>query len=261
MDQLEALRFSVERLRRIVEPLADDAVARPAYPKEWTIAQVMSHLGSSAVIHQRRLEDGLAGLEIPDDFAPSVWDEWNAKSAAAQTRDGLEADAAVLARLESLTPAARETFHMAMGPLAFDFAGFVGLRLNEHVLHTWDIEVALDPTATLPPELAALVVDGLELITRYTAKPTTNQTIVVRTHEPDRTFEVRLSLDGSALGPVPADRPVDLALPAEAFVRLIYGRLDPDHTPPLARDDAGDDSGDDTDGTALATLRASFPGP
>ena len=41
----------------------------------------------------------------------------------------------------------------------------------------------------------------------------------------------------------------DLVLPAEAFVRLVYGRLDPDHTPAVR-------------GTAdLAELRAVFPGP
>jgi hypothetical protein len=42
----------------------------------------------------------------------------------------------------------------------------------------------------------------------------------------------------------------DLALPAEAFIRLVYGRLDPDHTPTF-RGDAG----------ALDRLRAVFPGP
>jgi hypothetical protein len=40
----------------------------------------------------------------------------------------------------------------------------------------------------------------------------------------------------------------DLELPAEAFVRLVYGRLDPAHTPPVS-------------GTAdLDELRSVFPG-
>ena len=33
-----------------------------------------------------------------------------------------------------------------MGPMQFDFGGLVGLRLNEHTLHTWDIEVVDDPS-------------------------------------------------------------------------------------------------------------------
>jgi hypothetical protein len=39
-------------------------------------------------------------------------------------------------------------------------------------------------------------------------------------------------------------------LPAEAFIRLLYGRLDPDHTP----------SSVTTDGADLDVLRRAFPG-
>jgi hypothetical protein len=42
----------------------------------------------------------------------------------------------------------------------------------------------------------------------------------------------------------------DLELPAEALSRLVYGRLDPDHTPAVTGD-----------ATLLAELRAVFPGP
>ena len=59
-----------------------------------------------------------------------------------------------------------------MGPMSFDFDGFVGLRLNEHAFHTWDIDVVLDQKATIPVPVAHFVVDNLELVGRYTAKPT-----------------------------------------------------------------------------------------
>ena len=39
-------------------------------------------------------EDVRAGRETPDDFAPSVWDEWNAKTPRAQADDALAADEA-----------------------------------------------------------------------------------------------------------------------------------------------------------------------
>jgi hypothetical protein len=39
-------------------------------------------------------------------------------------------------------------------------------------------------------------------------------------------------------------------LPAEAFLRLVYGRLDPDHTPDFT----------ESGGRGLADLRAVFPG-
>ena len=41
-----------------------------------------------------------------------------------------------------------------------------------------------------------------------------------------------------------------LSLPAEAFIRLVYGRLDPDHTPASV----------DARGVDLDLLRRTFPG-
>jgi hypothetical protein len=48
-DQLEVLRTSVARLGATVERLGPGQLAAPAYPAEWTIADVLSHLGSGAV--------------------------------------------------------------------------------------------------------------------------------------------------------------------------------------------------------------------
>ena len=47
----------------------------------------------------------------------------------------------------------------------------------------------------------------------------------------------------------PAPRP-DLELPAEAFARLIYGRLDPDHTPAFTGTEE-----------LMDVLRQTYPGP
>jgi uncharacterized protein (TIGR03083 family) len=250
---LEALRTSVQRLRGIVEPLDDSAVGRSAYPTEWTIAQVMSHIGSSAVIFQRRIEDELVGTTTSDDFAPSVWDEWNAKTPRAQVADGLAADAALLAALDALSDDQRNELTVSIGPITVDFDGYVGLRLNEHALHTWDIDVALDSAATIPESIAALVVDHLDLISRFTAQPTDGDpaTITARTTDPERSFDFDLTAEGATLAQSPTTAAsADIELPAEALVRLVYGRLDPRHTPPVVGDLA-----------ALDRLRATFPGP
>src|SRR5262245_60824732 len=62
---LEALHDSADRLRRLVTPLDDDQIERQAYPTKWRVADVMSHLGSGAVITSRRLDDGLQGTTMP----------------------------------------------------------------------------------------------------------------------------------------------------------------------------------------------------
>ena len=148
------LRSSVTRLRDLASTISEAELTGRAYPAGWSIAQVLSHLGSGAVIMQRRLEDTIAGQATPDDFAPGVWNTWNAKAPAGQRDDAVTADTALLARIEAVTPGEREAFTFGMGPMTFGFGQFVGLRLNEHAFHTWDIEVAVDPAATIPRQVA-----------------------------------------------------------------------------------------------------------
>ncbi|MEY2420603.1 MAG: hypothetical protein QOI95_670 [Acidimicrobiaceae bacterium] len=248
---LDVLRASADRLRAVIAPLDDQDLQRPAYPTDWNIADVLSHIGSGATIQHRRMDDALADQATPDDFAPTVWESWNAKSVRAKADDALEADRALIEGLETLSDADRARFRLEMGPLTFDFDGFVAIRLNEHAFHTWDIEVALDPAATIPVDAAALVVDNLDLVARFTAKPTgTTRTITVDTAAPARRFTIDLAKESVTFAPGTTEADADLTLPAEAFARLVYGRLDAEHSPPL-----------DGDRTALEELRLVYPGP
>jgi uncharacterized protein (TIGR03083 family) len=248
---LQALRNSAERLQSLVAALQPDQLKGRAYPTEWTVADVLSHLGSGAVITHRRIDDDLAGRPMPEEFPKSVWDEWNAKSPTAKVHDGLAAGLALIKRIEAMTEGERSRFRMSFGPVEVDLAGFTGLRLNEHALHTWDIEVVGDPAATLAPDAAEIIVDNLELIGRFTAKPTgSDRTITVRTSAPSRWFVIVLTPDSATFGTGDADRVPDIEMSAEAFSRLVYGRLDAQHTPAF-----------DGDAGALDELRRVFPGP
>jgi uncharacterized protein (TIGR03083 family) len=247
---LNALRTSVERLRATATALDDAQLVGASYCREWTIADVLSHIGSGAVIMRRGLQDALDGTQTPGDFAPGVWDEWNAKSPRAKTDDALATDAALLEALEAVSGEERAALTFSVGPMTLDFPTFVGMRLNEHVLHTWDVEVALQGTAVLPADAVPLVVDNLGLIARFTARPIgTTRSIAVRTTDPSRDVTVTLSADAVDYDPSGSGDP-DLVLPAEALCRLVYGRLDPDHTPAYTGDEQ-----------ALDALRQVFPGP
>jgi len=249
-NPLGALRASVGRLQELCRGLDDVQLESQSYCPEWSVAHVLSHLGSGAVILRRRLEDTRAGTTMPDEFAPSVWDEWNAKTPRAQADDALVADVAVLEVFEALDEAERGGLTFSMGPLDLGFNEFAGLRLNEHAFHTWDIEVAFDDTATVPVDAAALVVDNLGLIVRFSGRPDGRErTVGIRTSGPERDMALRLSADGVELAAGQLGQEPELQLPAEAFCRLVYGRLDPDHTPPFIGDAA-----------LLAALRAVFPG-
>jgi hypothetical protein len=72
--------------------------------------------------------------------------------------------------------------------------------VNEHALHTWDIEVTIDQTATVLADSAAHIVDNLELIARFTARPPgSTQAIAVRTDQPRRDVFIELSPDAVTL--------------------------------------------------------------
>jgi uncharacterized protein (TIGR03083 family) len=249
-NPLGALRRSVGRLHDLRRGLDDGQLELQSYASEWSIAQVLSHLGSGAVILRRRLEDIRAGDATPNDFAPSAWDEWNAKTARAQADDALVADLAVLEALEDVNEAERAELVFSMGPLSLGFNEFAGLRLNEHAFHTWDIEVVFDGSAHLPEDAAALVVDNLALIARFSGRPDGQErTVAIRTSAPERDIALVLSADGVELAAGARGQQPELELPAEAFCRLVYGRLDPAHTPAF------------TGGAAvLDALRSVFPG-
>lgn len=240
-DRLDVLGHSVQHLRGVAARIDPSDFTSPAYPSEWTIADTFSHLGSGAVIGQRRLEDTIAERESDPNFNASVWDEWNAKDPLAQVEDSLHSDSSLLTALEATTPAQREAFRFSMGPFAFDFDGMVGLRLSEHVLHTWDIEVALNPSATLSNNSANAILDSIQFIVARTAKPTgESEELTIRTTVPARDFTLRLRPDSVELLEEPFDGDPQLEVAAEALVRATYGRLDRDHAPNQLSDDVVD---------------------
>jgi uncharacterized protein (TIGR03083 family) len=249
-DAIPTLRASVSRLRAIVEGLEAKHLEEPGYPSEWTVADVLSHLGSGAVLSRARVDDVLAGRETPADLAPSVWDEWNAKSPEAKAAGALVADQALLDRIDTVTASERARFRTSIGPLDVDFDGFLRARLNEHAVHTWDVAVAFDPDATVAPDATAVVVDNLERPAGWSGKPSgIERRVQVRTTAPVRHFTISIDPDAVSMKASVAAGEPDLELPAEALIRLVYGRFDTAHTPPLVGDEA-----------LVAELRQTFRG-
>jgi len=246
---LLALRSSVEHLRTVAGGIDPAKLDAPAYPAQWSIADVFSHVGSGAVIMEHNLRDVVEGRETDGSFNQATWDEWNAKGSETKVADALEADRALLERLEGIDDDHRGRFSFSMGPIHADFDDFVGLRLNEHALHTWDVEVSLDPSVTIPSDVADAVIDHLDMVVRFSGKASGGvRTVNVRTVEPRRDVAIIIDADSVKLTEGDAAAEADLELPAEAFIRLTYGRLDPGHTPPGA------------EGPVLDGLRSVFPG-
>ena len=64
-ERMAALWASHHRLDAATRSLTAGQVTAPSYCTEWTIAQVLSHLGSGSQLFELRLEAGLAGTEPP----------------------------------------------------------------------------------------------------------------------------------------------------------------------------------------------------
>lgn len=252
---LSVLGNSHARLAAVVEPLTAAEVAGPSYDDDWSIAQVLSHLGSGAEIFGLLLDAGLRGEDAPGpDQYQEIWSRWNGKSPQDQTRDAIAADGAFLDRLGALDLAARENWRLTFFGGERRLEDLARMRLGEHALHTWDVAVTRDGQATVPEDAVELIVDTLPGLASMIGKPASEPLRVhVTTYDPERHFQLDAGSDGVSLspaapGPVPPGD-AELRLPAEAFVRLLYGRLDPDHTPPA-----------ESTGVELDELRPIFPG-
>ena len=153
------LRTSQNQLAALVEPLGPDQLRAQSYDTDWTIAQVLSHLGSGAEIANLGLPAALSGNRQLDRAAfPPIWDAWNNRTPEAQAADALTWDEQHVSLLEQLTGEELAAIRLEFFGRQLDAAGLVRMRLSEHAMHTWDVAVASDPTATVLP---AAVPEGL----------------------------------------------------------------------------------------------------
>ncbi len=220
---------------------------------EWSIAQVLSHLGSQAEIFGAILEAVIEGSPIPGpDTFPPVWEAWDSRSPGAQVSDSVAANERFVRRVEGLSDAALDELHFSLFGMELDAAGFLRLRLSEHAVHSWDVAASLDPAATVADDAVALLVDTLPDLARRVGKTSAGPLAVrVVTSGPHRDLAVVVGddvkvdpSDGTATDAV-------VRLPAEAWLRLVYGRLDERHTPAVEVDG---------DALTLDRLRTVFPG-
>ena len=253
---LPALHRSHRRLADVVTPLSDEEVSGQSYDDEWSIAQVLSHLGSGAEIFGLFISAGLDGTPVPgpEAFGP-IWERWNAKSPSDQSADALTADRAFLDRLDALDDAQGRAWHLDMFGIDRDLVTVLQMRLGEHVLHTWDVAVTVDHDDTLPVDAVDLLIDVVDQMVERVAKPPAEPVrLRVTTHQPDRQFVLTLGDSGGQLADLDASDTSSegpkLDLPAESLIRLVYGRLDPDHTPGSVT----------AEGIELDILRRVFPG-
>ena len=248
---LSVCRHSHQRLAGLVEPLAEGALEGPSYCSDWTVAAVLSHLGSQAEIFTLFLEAALTGRNppSPEEFGP-IWDSWNARPPAAKRAESLAANDRLLRQIEELPDDQVASLHVEMFGADRGVAGLLRMRLSEHAVHTWDVAVSLDPGAEVAADAVEVMIDGLPDLAARVGRPAAHPTTAaVTTKRPERHFV--LGTGGVELRRGSAGAAASIELPAEALVRLVYGRLDDTGLP---RDEVR------TVGVSLDELQAVFTG-
>jgi uncharacterized protein (TIGR03083 family) len=250
---VRALRASHDRLTGIVSPLDAGQLRGRSYDSDWSIADVLSHLGSGAEIFLLHLNAGLSGRDPPAQASfQAIWDMWNELPPDEQAARSIAMNGSLVGLVESLRPEQAAAFRVAMFGMTMALAGLLRMRLSEHAVHTWDVAVALDPSARVSPDAVELLIDGLGPMMAWMGKKAAEpRVIAVTTTGPDRAFVLDTGgvtlTEGTPAGPASGS----LDLTAETFLRLVYGRVG---SPAAA---SGEVRASNVD---LAGLRAVFPG-
>ncbi len=229
---IAALRSNHDTLVTLVPSLSDDQLAGPSGASEWTIAQVLSHLGSGAEISVKPIA-AAAGLPVEAEDNQAIWARWDAAAPADQASGLVKHDTTYLDTVEGLSAEQRESITVDMGflPEPVPLVVALGMRLNEVAAHAWDVRVGLDPDAGVEADSAELLLElyagPLGFLLGFAANPD------------QLAEEVRIAIPGGGI--VVADQVSvtrDLSDPTatftgapEAVARLLTGRLTAQHTP------------------------------
>ena len=222
---IAALRTGHDELVALIETLTPEQLTGPSRASEWDLSEVISHLGSGAEIALSSLNHALDPTAPPAVNA-EVWDRWNGRSPVERAAAFPAISEAMVSAHEAIDDAARN--HPRL-----DVAFMAWARLNEQTFHSWDIRAQLDPSATLRQDAVALMVDRSGYHLARKARPAEvggNLQLLVETTGTERTFGVAIT-DTVVKGEPTENPDATLRLPAEAWLRLATGRLQPDVTP------------------------------
>jgi len=256
-QRIAALRRSHDDLVRFVDDFDERLLGLGSGAADWTVAQVLAHLGSGAEIGHGTLRAALHGQPAPGpETRPPIWARWNALAPLDALTAFRQFDERFVEEYEALDAGSLESRQIDLGflPAPVDVATAVTFRLSEHALHSWDVHVAFDDTAALAWYMVPFLTEHMARMAAWTGRAEGRAGRArIETEEPAQHLLLELG-DGLTLGPDtnPAlEAATTLRVPAEALVRLVAGRLKPGRTPATVVIDGQ---------WSLDDLRAVFPG-
>jgi uncharacterized protein (TIGR03083 family) len=216
---LARIRAVHEELVAFTRSATDEELAMPSRATEWSVAQVLSHLGSQGEIALAGLPALLDGSEAPgQDVNEAVWARWDALGDRAKAEAFVEHSSAIVSALEVVPDRDTRTVTFPFLPAPLPFAGAMAMRLNEYALHGWDVGLDIDDeTAAL---LAEHLADGLSFMLGFIGKADQLSDPVVL-----RAGNLVLTIDDAVAVTPQATPTATLEGRLDAGIRLISGRL------------------------------------
>jgi uncharacterized protein (TIGR03083 family) len=231
----EAVRAEAARLAADWRARDVAAWEAPSACTGWKVRDVAAHVGDGAERAVEVARAAIDGAPVPQYGSA----ERRQRHARFRELDGaelaarLEADLGrVFQMVEGADEAALRDTIVPLAGGAHTLAQFAEQRLNEVALHAWDVRAPSDPAAALPADAAALLLDFTVWRVPRLASPAE-----ARGYAAVYGFE----LEGPGGGPIalavradgatatraaPSGTDITLTMPVEAWIRLLWGRLD-----------------------------------
>lgn len=226
-------RAEYEDLLTYLEKLPPSGWTEQSACSEWQVYQVVSHIGSQPEIHAGTLRAGLRGAPpMTDEQRRAIWDRFDAMKPEEVLPAFKANNDAFVALVDSLSAdELGKTIPWIFGPAPL--ASVLASRLNEQALHAWDVKWVHDKQVKLTPAAVADLVEvNVPSRVGRLAQPAgagalVGKTIQFKYSRPDGALSVTVAADGAQAAASTADAPdLTAELPAEALVRLIWGRYD-----------------------------------
>lgn len=232
---IAALRTSYDSLASMAAGLTSADLECRSGADEWTVGDVLAHLGGAAEVGVSTLDKAVAGAGgLDGDVALAIRAQWNATDPADLVPAFLEVSGRFVDRFESFDSATRSDLRVTVPFLPFPapLELYSGTRAFEALMHGWDVRSAFDEDATIPADEAAVLLEQftgpMAFVVGILGKPASlsgrQAKLLTNTTAPSSRFRLvfaeTVSIDDEI-----EDADGVLTGPAEAVLRLLAGRL------------------------------------
>ena len=237
------LETEVEAVKKYFVSLSPDDLQKPSACEDWSVADVLGHLGGQAFALQ--VNRGIQGDYSPPEGATAVADHdedgfaRGISDRAKTTREqhGEQLVTVVNQRLDEtvtvfngVDPKEWETLcYWPPGPEPV--RTLLDMRIAELTMHTWDIRSVLDGEYHLSPDSVGVLIDTVDRAVRRAfrpdpslARPLVHRFVVSGPAATSR--DIVIAAEGPQVGPAGDQEPdVTFQCDGETYVLVMYGRL------------------------------------